>query len=215
MGLTCLVSSSVVQGWHRLLERLQQPSIPPGQPVAKRSLTTESCATSHGYPHRGGNGICGEATRTLTPPVVDSANARHLRNVRPSKAFGSASVGHSILVLGSCKMAEVPFDAELAERIRAHLDALEIRQVAMFGGRSFMVHEQLAVAAASDGSLLPRCAPDEVERLLHRDGAQSAEMRGKPMSPGWIRVDLDAVRDDAVLAEWIDEAVEYAELQAS
>lgn len=112
-------------------------------------------------------------------------------------------------------MAEVPFDAELAERIRGRLDALQIREVAMFGGRSFMVHEQLAVAAASDGSLLLRCAPDEAERLLQRNGAQPAEMRGKPMSPGWIRVGVDAVRDDAVLAKWLDEAVAYAELRAS
>lgn len=108
----------------------------------------------------------------------------------------------------------MPFDAELAKRIRSRLDALETREVAMFGGRSFMVHEQLAVAAASDGSLLLRCAPGEVERLLRRNGAQWAEMRGKPMSPGWIRVDLEAVRDDPVLVEWIDEAVAYAEVRA-
>lgn len=111
-------------------------------------------------------------------------------------------------------MEAMPFDAELAERIREHLDALETREVAMFGGRSFMVEEQLAVSAASDGSLLLRCAPDAVERLLRRNGARAAEMRGKPMSPGWIRVDGDAVRDDAVLAGWIDEAVAYAELRA-
>ena len=87
-------------------------------------------------------------------------------------------------------MRDVPFDAELAERIRRCLDALEVREVAMFGGRSFMVHDQLTVAAASDGTLLIRCAPDQLDRLLRRDGAQPAEMRGKPMSPGWIRVDV-------------------------
>lgn len=111
-------------------------------------------------------------------------------------------------------MEGMPFDAELAERIREHLQTLETREVAMFGGRSFMVYEQLAVAAASDGSLLLRCAPDDVERLLVREGAQPAEMRGRAMSPGWIRVDVHAVRDDAILGQWIDEAVVHAELRS-
>ena len=85
----------------------------------------------------------------------------------------------------------------------------------MFGGRSFMVHDQLAVAAASDGNLLLRCAPGQTGRLLGRDGAQRAEMGGKPMSPGWIRVDAAAVTDDAVLQEWIDIAVAEAERRSS
>ena len=40
-------------------------------------------------------------------------------------------------------------------------------------------------------------------------------MRGTPMSPGWIRIDVEAVRDDAVLAQWLDDAVAYAEQGAS
>ena len=112
-------------------------------------------------------------------------------------------------------MLDMPFDAELAARIRMGLVAFEVREVAMFGGRSFMVHDQLAVAASSDGSLLVRCAPEELDRLLQRDGARPAEMRGKPMSAGWIRVDVDAVRDDATLGQWIDDVVEHAVRRAS
>jgi hypothetical protein len=112
-------------------------------------------------------------------------------------------------------MAVVPFDTELAERIRTRLAVFEVREVAMFGGRSFMVHGHLAVAAASDGNLLLRCAPDQLDRLLRRDGAQQAEMRGKPMSPGWIRVDADSMRDDSILRQWIDDAVAHAESRSS
>jgi hypothetical protein len=112
-------------------------------------------------------------------------------------------------------MAAVPFDAELAERVRRCLQALDVREVAMFGGRSFMVHDQLTVAAASDGSLLLRCAPDQLDRLLQRDGARPAEMLGKLMSPGWVRVDVDALGDDSVLRLWIDDAVAYSEHRAS
>ena len=84
----------------------------------------------------------------------------------------------------------------------------------MFGGRSFMVHARLAVCAASDGSLLLRCAPDDVDRLVRREGVRPAEMRGKPMSPGWLRVDVAALGDRAVLHDWIDAAVAHAEQRA-
>lgn len=85
----------------------------------------------------------------------------------------------------------------------------------MFGGRSFMVHDQLAVCAASDGTLLLRCAPEEADDLVQRDGARAAEMRGKPMSRGWLRVDIDTLDDDAVLHEWIDVAVAHARRRAN
>lgn len=109
----------------------------------------------------------------------------------------------------------MPFDAELAERIRQRLDGPEVREVAMFGGRSFMVHDQLAVSAASDGTLLLRCAPEEAEALIQRTGARPAEMRGKAMSPGWLRVELDTLEDDAALHAWIDVAVGHAQRRAN
>lgn len=112
-------------------------------------------------------------------------------------------------------MSAVAFDAELAERIRRCLDSLEVREIAMFGGRSFMVHDQLSVAAAADGTLLLRCGPGRLDQLLRRNGARPAEMRGRPMSPGWIRVDLHAVADDTVLQQWIDDAVTYARERVS
>jgi hypothetical protein len=64
----------------------------------------------------------------------------------------------------------VPFDAELAERIRQRLDGSDVREVAMFGGRSLMVPDQLAVCAASDGTLLLRCAPEDADILVQRAG---------------------------------------------
>lgn len=112
-------------------------------------------------------------------------------------------------------MAAMPFDPELAVRIRECLAPLDVREVAMFGGRSFMVHEQLCVAAASDGTMLARCSPDELDRLLRREGARPAEMRGRPMSPGWIRIDVSALHDDADLAQWVDDAVAYAAQRTS
>ena len=63
--------------------------------------------------------------------------------------------------------------------------------------------------------------PVEADVLVQRDGVQAAEMRGKAMSPGWLRVDidaldaLDALDDDAILHEWIDVAVAHAEQRAN
>jgi len=104
----------------------------------------------------------------------------------------------------------VPFDPALADRLRSQLVEFEVREVAMFGGRSFMVNERLAVAAASDGSLLVRCAPDDVDELSVMPGAQQATMRRKPMSRGWIRVEVEAIQDESALARWVDAAVSHA-----
>lgn len=57
--------------------------------------------------------------------------------------------------------------------------------------------------------------PIELSGCFKRSGARQAEMRGKPMSAGWIRVDADAVREDGVLQQWIDVAVAHAESRSS
>ncbi len=154
------------------------------------------------------------------PPVLDLTLRRSVEH-SPAEMANRRDLARatwirpSISRLRSCSMADVPFDPEVVARVRECLNTLEVREVAMFGGRSFMVHDQLAVAAASDGSLLLRCAPDQLDRLLQRDGAQPAEMRGTTMSPGWIRVDVDALEDDDVLRQWIDDAVTYSDHRAS
>ncbi|MGC1207721.1 MAG: TfoX/Sxy family protein [Ornithinimicrobium sp.] len=98
------------------------------------------------------------------------------------------------------------YDQQLADRIRSALQGRSVREVKMFGGLSFMVDERLAVAANSDGHLMVRCDPDRVDELLARDGATWPQMRGKPMSRGWVVVQRDAVQSDGDLESWINEA---------
>lgn len=81
-----------------------------------------------------------------------------------------------------------------------------MREVKMFGGLSFMVDEHLAVSANAEGHLMVRCDPDRVDDLLTREGATWPEMRGKPMSRGWVVVQRDAVESDKDLESWINEA---------
>jgi TfoX/Sxy family transcriptional regulator of competence genes len=104
------------------------------------------------------------------------------------------------------------YDADLARRIRAALaDAPAVREVAMFGGLSFMVHGRLSVAADARGDLMIRCDPARVDELVARTAATWAEMKGRRMSKGWIVVPADRITTDEELDRWIRLALEHRE----
>ena len=77
-----------------------------------------------------------------------------------------------------------------AERIRALLaDAPATREVAMFGGLSFMVNNKMIVNVRRSGDLLVRVDPHRSPELVADHGARPAEMgAGRPMGPGWLDV---------------------------
>jgi TfoX/Sxy family transcriptional regulator of competence genes len=99
----------------------------------------------------------------------------------------------------------------LIDRIRATLsDRPATREVAMFGGRCFMVNDKMVVAVLKDGDLLVRADPERNGELLSRPGAQPAEMGGgRTMGPSWISVAGDAVATDGELTFWTDVALAY------
>jgi len=74
----------------------------------------------------------------------------------------------------------------------------------MFGGRSFMVNEQLVVSALKSGDLLVRIPPARNAELTALPGVRQAEMgTGRTMGPSWIRVDAAVIADEASLAQWV------------
>ncbi len=79
----------------------------------------------------------------------------------------------------------------------------------MFGGLSFMVDEHLSVSANAQGDLMVRCDPDRVDGLLTRQGATWPQMRGQPMSRGWVVIQRDTVESDQDLEVWISEATTW------
>jgi TfoX/Sxy family transcriptional regulator of competence genes len=98
----------------------------------------------------------------------------------------------------------------LVNRIRALLSDRATREVRMFGVVAIMVDGALAVAAGKDGSLLVRVDPAEDAQLLEDRHASRAEMgAGRSMGEGWIRVEAEAVHDDASLAHWLGCATRY------
>lgn len=101
----------------------------------------------------------------------------------------------------------------LIERIRGLLagepQVRALREVSMFGGRSFMVNEKMVVSALKHGGLLVRVAAEEHDELLSRPGAVQAEMgAGRDMGPGWIEVSPEALAGEG-LAGWIRIALDY------
>lgn len=101
------------------------------------------------------------------------------------------------------------YSEELAERIRAALAGEPaVREVAMFGGLSFLVNGKLALTANNRGDMMLRCAPARVDELTGR-GATVAEMRGRQMSTGWLVVGAEYLRSDEDFAFWLGAALDY------
>ena len=79
----------------------------------------------------------------------------------------------------------------------------------MFGGLSFLIGGNMAVAASGQGGLLVRVDPEESDELVASTPATLMEMGGRSMR-GWLRVDSADVSADADLAAWVDRGTTYA-----
>lgn len=93
---------------------------------------------------------------------------------------------------------------DLTQRVRAAFAPGQVlREVAMFGGLSFMVDGGMAVAARTGGDLLVRVDPAAYDELLQR-GAMPAFMgTGRPMGRAWISIPRQGTEDDVDLAFWV------------
>lgn len=100
------------------------------------------------------------------------------------------------------------YDGELADRVREHLSGQRFREQPMFGGLSFLVDGNLAVAVHPQGGLLVRVGADAIDDLV-TDGAEHAVMGSRRMR-GWIHVAADVVTTDDALGRWVDRGVACA-----
>ena len=77
----------------------------------------------------------------------------------------------------------------------------------MFGAVAVMLDGAMIVAANKDGSLLVRVPAEDDAELMQRPEASRLVMGGRAMSPGWIRVDAEALVDDVGLDFWVQRAL--------
>ena len=103
----------------------------------------------------------------------------------------------------------MPYDVELAERIRFHVEGEPgLSERRMFGGLAFLVHGHLAFAASSAGGLLVRVDPAASQGLVTQDGVARMEMGGRPMD-GWLRVAPDRLATEDDLERWVARGLGY------
>lgn len=102
------------------------------------------------------------------------------------------------------------YDEDLSDRIRVAIQREDgVTEKRMFGGLAFLVDGNMAVAASSQGGLLLRVDPDDLESFLAPPHVEPFEMRGRAMT-GWLRVDPGAVESDHDLRRWVDVGVARA-----
>lgn len=98
---------------------------------------------------------------------------------------------------------------DLPDRISAQLKAKHVRfeSKRMMGGICFMVADKMCVGTAKN-LLMVRFDPARHEEVLSRPGAGPMDFTGRPMR-GYVFVQPAALRDDAVLASWLELALIY------
>lgn len=102
------------------------------------------------------------------------------------------------------------YDEDLADRIRDLVcGESNITEKKMFGGLTFLVGGNMAIAASGQGGILVRVDPARSDRLVASTNASVAEMRGRAM-PGWLRVDAQHVRTKRQLARWVELGTRFA-----
>jgi len=103
----------------------------------------------------------------------------------------------------------MPYDQELADRLRLLLNGRGLVEKRMFGGLAFLHNGHLAVAASGQGGLLVRVPPQQTEALRDEPGVEPFVMQGRPMT-GWLRVAQQALEADALLQQWAERGYAYA-----
>ena len=102
------------------------------------------------------------------------------------------------------------YDEDLADRIRELLGTESgVEEKRMFGGLSFLIDGNMAVAASGHGGLMVRVPPQQTEKLLARDHVTPMMMAGRE-TRGWLRVSHDGVKTKRQLQPWVRRGVDYA-----
>ncbi|MHB8856197.1 MAG: TfoX/Sxy family protein [Bellilinea sp.] len=102
------------------------------------------------------------------------------------------------------------YDHNLAQRIFEILQGMPaLDEKKMFGGVGYLIHGNMAVGVHGN-DLMVRVGPENHTEAMRRPHTRPFDMTGRPMS-GWLVVGAAGIQDPAVLAEWIQLGVTYAQ----
>ena len=103
----------------------------------------------------------------------------------------------------------MPFDENLADRIRAILNSRKIKaeEKNMMGGLTFMVNDKMCVGIVN-ADLMARVGPYHYNKALKMKGVREMDFTGKPMN-GFVFVAPDAIDLDEDLRIYLDMALDY------
>ena len=102
----------------------------------------------------------------------------------------------------------MPFDEDLARRVRAELSArARVTERELFGGMGFFLDGNLCVGVIRD-ELVARVGPERFPEAVERLGVRPFDLTGRKMS-GWVLVKPAGFPDDRSLRDWVAEALEY------
>ncbi|GAA4713605.1 Transcriptional regulator of competence genes, TfoX/Sxy family [Promicromonospora umidemergens] len=103
------------------------------------------------------------------------------------------------------------YDQALADEIRTVLDGEpRVTERRMFGGLSFMINGNLAVAVRGSAGILVRVGADAAEELERATAATRAVMGARVMKV-WLQVGTDALGTEAELSAWVRRGVDHAQ----
>jgi TfoX/Sxy family transcriptional regulator of competence genes len=102
------------------------------------------------------------------------------------------------------------YDEQLADRIRdLVLDRPDIAERKMFGGIAWMAGGNMAVCVMRE-DLLVRVDPEEMDAVLAEPHTGTFGMAGRRPMRGFVRVDGEAIAEDADLGRWVDRGIAWA-----
>lgn len=104
----------------------------------------------------------------------------------------------------------MPYNEALAERVRRALAGTKgLTEKKMFGGIAFLVDGTMCIGVDKD-DLIVRCAKDETDALLAKEGVREFDLSGGRPMKGWLLVGPEATGTAAGFRRWLNFARDRA-----
>lgn len=80
----------------------------------------------------------------------------------------------------------------------------------MFGGLAFLIDGNMAVGVTGQGGALIRVDRAQSAHLMATTAARPMVLGGRSMGSGWLHVDVEHVKTERQLRNWVEIGVSYA-----